>query len=115
MSLPLCLPEKLDCAQNIKATYEECLPQCSGLWITNYEGKKYEEIRDNPDYNVDKKISKLSAQYWNYKGFHDKLKDFPKGTFAEVSKSMTVAMSYVPIYNFLSVISKGQKENYKGK
>ena len=108
MSLPLCLPEKLDCVQNIKATYEECLPQCSGVWITNYEGKKYEEIRDNPDYNVDKKISKLSAQYWNYKGFHDKFKDFPKGTFAEVSKSMficstSVAIPYVPLYNFLFV------------
>ena len=86
MSLPLCQPEELKCLQNI--TYNECLPQCSGLWITNYEGKKYEEIRDNPDYNVDKLISKLSKQYWNYKGFHDKFKDFPKGTFAEVSKSM---------------------------
>ena len=87
MFLPLCLPEKLDCVQNIKATYEECLPQCSGVWITNYEGKKYEEIRD---YNIDKDISKLSEQYWNYKGFHDKFKNFPKGTFAEVSKSMSL-------------------------
>ena len=91
MSLPLCLPEKLDCAQNIKAIYEECLPQCSGLWITNYEGKKYEEIRD---YNIDKDISKLSEQYWNYKGFDEIFKDFPEGIFAEVSKSMILFNNY---------------------
>ena len=83
MSLPMCLPEKLECVQNTKTTYEECLPQCSGLWITNYEGKKYGEIRD---YNVDKLISKLSEQYWNYRGFDETFKDFPKGMLANILK-----------------------------
>ena len=64
MSLPLCQPEELKCVQNI--TYNECLPQCSGLWITNYEG--------NSDWEKFK-ISKLSKQYWNFKGFY-KFSDF---------------------------------------
>ena len=60
MSLPLCQPEDLKCVKNI--SYNECLPQCSGLWIRNPQnfsdaGEKF-------------KISKLSKQYWNFKGFY---------------------------------------------
>ena len=62
MFLPLCLPEKLDCAQNIKAIYEECLPQCSGFWMES--SKNYDEAFPK------KKIIQLSKQYWNNKGYY---------------------------------------------
>ena len=63
MSLPLCLPEKLDCAQNIKAIYEECLPQCSGFWMEFTKNSDGEGLSKE-------KIIQLSKQYWNYRGFY---------------------------------------------
>ena len=62
MSLPLCsTPDQLECTQNIEVEYEECLPKCSGVWLTSYDKNKlvYEP-----------KIKDLSNQYRNYKGFY---------------------------------------------
>ena len=60
MSLPLCQPEDLKCVKNI--SYNECLPQCSGLWIRNPQNFS--------DAGGKFKISKLSKQYWNFKEFY---------------------------------------------
>ena len=37
MSMPLCTPEKLECVRNIEIESEECLPQCSGVWVTYHD------------------------------------------------------------------------------
>ena len=73
MSLPLCSsPVQLKCTQNIISQilvkYEDCLPKCSGVWLTSYDKDKDKEI------NNEFKIKELSKQYWNYKGFYK----FPK-------------------------------------
>ena len=72
MSLPLCSsPVELKCTQNIISRilvkYEECLPKCSGVWLTKFDGNKINN-------NNEPKIQELSKQYWNYKGFYK----FPK-------------------------------------
>ena len=65
MSLPLCsTPDQLECTHNIKVKYEECLPKCSGVWLTSFDKKD----------QLDRKKTKLSEQYWNYKGYYN----FPK-------------------------------------
>ena len=63
MSLPLCTPEKIECVIKVKDEVkdEECLPQCSGLWVNSYSWF----ILGN------KKIRDLSKHYWNYKGFYE--------------------------------------------
>ena len=60
--MPLCTPDKIDCVRNIETKYEECLPQCSGLWVNSFDKEK--------NINLNKEKSKLSKQYWNYKGFY---------------------------------------------
>ena len=70
MSLPLCSSTvQLKCTQNIISQillkYEDCLPKCSGVWLTNYYEKEINDVL---------KIKELSKQYWNYKGFYK----FPK-------------------------------------
>ena len=63
MLLPLCTPDKIECVENIETKYKECLPQCSGVWILGLLSK--------PLVSREKlKITKLSKQYWNYKGFY---------------------------------------------
>ena len=37
MLKPLCTPEKLECVRNIEIEGEECLPQCSGVWVAYHE------------------------------------------------------------------------------
>ena len=64
MSLPLCTPDKIDCVRNIETKYEECLPKCSGLWVNRFKKDKILNL------NEKLKLSKLSKQYWNYKGFY---------------------------------------------
>ena len=71
MSLPLCAPEQMECVLNIEV--KKCLPQCSGLFFENYEVEIESKmisagLISNRAKEV--KISKLSKQYWNYKGFY---------------------------------------------
>ena len=48
MSLPLCTPDKLECVNNIKKEYDECLPQCAGIWIINYKmDDEFKKVFDN--------------------------------------------------------------------
>ena len=65
MSLPLCTPVKIECVRNLETKYEECLPQCSGLWVRFSEDEK--SFRD---INLELLNDKLSKQYWNYRGFY---------------------------------------------
>ena len=62
MSLPLCTPDYIECVRNIETKYEECLPQCSGLWVNS--------VLKNEEIDIDINKAKLSQQYWNYKGFY---------------------------------------------
>ena len=65
MSLTLCsTPDQLYCAQNVELKYDECLPQCSGVWLMSYEKTEM----------VNNRTKKLTDQYWNFKGFYE----FPK-------------------------------------
>ena len=40
MSLPLCTPDKIECVRNLETKYDDCLPQCSGLWVISYDQEK---------------------------------------------------------------------------
>ena len=70
MSLPLCTPDKIECVRNLETKYEECLPQCSGLWVNSYNKDKTFTVENSVGLG-DKKILELSKQYWNYKGFYE--------------------------------------------
>ena len=40
MSLPLCSPDKIECVRNLETKNDDCLPQCSGLWVISYNQEK---------------------------------------------------------------------------
>ena len=69
MSLPLCTPDKIECVTNLETEYEECLPQCSELWINSFYKDKTFTVGNSVGLG-DKKILELSKQYWKYKGFY---------------------------------------------
>ena len=63
----MCTPDRLDCVKGIDFEYEECHDQCSGLWVTSF-------AQDNlfsKEFSFKRKVSKLSAKYWIYKGFYE--------------------------------------------
>ena len=69
MSLTLCsTPDQLYCAQNVEIKYEECLPQCSGVWIISNDKKEIDDI------TLTNRIKDLTEQYWKFKDFYE----FPK-------------------------------------
>ena len=70
MSLPLCTPDKIECVRNLQTKYEECLPQCSGLWVNSYNKIKTFSVGNSVGLG-EKKIRDLSKHYWNYKGFYE--------------------------------------------
>ena len=70
MSLPLCTPDKIECVRNLETKYEECLPQCSGLWVNSYNKIKTFRVGNSEGLGK-KKIRDLSKHYWNYKGFYE--------------------------------------------
>ena len=68
MSLTLCsTPDQLYCAQNVELKYEECLPQCSGVWIISNDKKEIDDTLSN-------RINDLTEHYWKLKDFYQ----FPK-------------------------------------
>ena len=68
----MCTPDKMDCVANITAEIQNCLKKCSGLQVASFEANK--------QYQSEEFISKLSTQYWNYKGFFKFPKDFKSST-----------------------------------
>ena len=74
MSLTLCsTPDQLYCAQNVELKYDECLPQCSGVWLMSYEKTNYKHLSDRIK-ELTELTEDLTKQYWNFKGFYE----FPK-------------------------------------
>ena len=61
----MCTPDKLECVNNIKKEYDECLPQCAGIWIINYKmDDEFKKVFDNQCAIVSVRVQKLIA--WCY-------------------------------------------------
>ena len=69
-----CVVLLINCAQNVKIKYEKCLPlpQCSGVWLMNFDKDKCD--KDKIDKDLSNKIENLTKQYWKFKDSYD----FPK-------------------------------------
>ena len=61
MQTPVCAPEQMECVANISIESQDCLNKCSGLQVASFDASK--------KYQLEKFLSKLSTDYWNYKGF----------------------------------------------
>ena len=57
----MCTPDQMECVENISVTKQNCLKKCSGLQVASFEANNRYQSKDF--------ISKLSNEYWNYKGF----------------------------------------------
>ena len=52
---------QMDCVAKVTVEKQECLKKCSGLLVTSFDS--------NQKYKSERFISKLSQEYWNYKGY----------------------------------------------
>ena len=57
----MCRAELMKCVANVSIEEHKCLTKCSGVLVTSFES--------NQKYQSERFISKLSKQYWNYKGY----------------------------------------------
>ena len=46
MKVPICTPVGLDCVAGIETEYEECLPACQGVFITDVKTEIIQNIQD---------------------------------------------------------------------
>ena len=61
----MCTPEKIECVFNISTPENtKCFKKCSGLLVTTFD--KYEMTQQSKQF-----ISKLTNDYWKYKGFYN--------------------------------------------
>ena len=62
IQIPICTTTvQMACVANISVEKQECLKKCSGLLVTSYDS--------NQKYKSERLISKLSKEYWKYKGY----------------------------------------------
>ena len=68
----MCTPEQMECVKLANDSMEKpkCLKRCSGLLVASFEA--------NQKYQSKKFISKLSTDYWNYKGYFTFPKNFKR-------------------------------------
>ena len=57
----MCAPDQMECVANVSVEKKNCLKKCSGVLVTSFDKSK--------DYQSERFISKLSTDYWNYKGY----------------------------------------------
>ena len=57
----MCAPDQMICVANISLESQDCLNKCPGLQVASFDANK--------KYQSETFISKLSTEYWNYKGY----------------------------------------------
>ena len=66
LKFSICSPQQLGCVKGVDIFDKTCLPQCSGVFITNVE-----DGAGKVDKNLKLDISKLYKQYQQYEYFRD--------------------------------------------
>ena len=77
----MCRPDQMGCVANISLELQSCLKKCSGLQVATCETNKRYQSKDF--------ISKLSTEYWNYKGFFK----FPEN-FKSINSNSCLELKY---------------------
>ena len=57
----MCVPDQMKCVANVLVEKHNCLKKCSGVLVTSFD--------TNKKYQSEAFISKLSTDYWKYKGY----------------------------------------------